>query len=79
MNVEFDSMSLSDFRKKLIESKEILRYLNDKYHMDRCEEEPIFEEGYEYLVKAVKFVYDLEQFLNEYGECEPCQEDNIFN
>lgn len=59
MIVNFDDISFSDMRKKLLEAKEILRYLNDNYLMDSLENKKIYADGSSRLGEAASFVDDL--------------------
>ena len=46
VGIDFDSMTLEQMRDKLLEAKEILRYLNDEYHLDHVHYESIDDGTY---------------------------------
>lgn len=56
MVCDFTDVSLKDLRKKLLEAKEILRYLNDEYFIDRMVDSRPYAEGVTLLREAADFV-----------------------
>lgn len=56
MVCDFSDTSLKDLRKKLLEAKEVLRYLNDEYFLDRMVEGHPYGDGSVLLRKAADYL-----------------------